>query len=205
MPTLAPSTLRASFVLCASVGASLLSSGALGDATLGVPMTAAILRSTEGDTFAFRANKAYTGRPDGFYEAYFVGTEVVVYDRDYSDVEVTFVSDCRNYEGGRFTAHLTCRGVYDNAHDRWVATLDAQACTSTDPSYATSFNFNPAGLPNAWYFQGRTGYYQSQACEPVVALRVNGGRWLVDPVNGSHDFRPQLDSGWTPAAQIPKP
>jgi hypothetical protein len=168
--------------------------------SVGLEVPAAVLNSSESDAFAFRTHKAYTARPDGFYRAFLTNTEVVVYDRNYANVEVTFVSQCKNYDGGSFSAHLTCAATYDGRYDRWVAQLDVTKCTSSIPDHAVKFNFNQE-IPNGWYFSGRTGYYQSQSCLPEVAVQIDG-RWLVDPVNGSHNFKPQLDLGYSEEAVV---
>lgn len=171
----------------------------------GQAMPPVVLQSTEGDVFTFQANKAYTAQPGSFFGAYYLGAEVLVNNQTYSEVLVTFVSDCINFDKKKFTAHLSCAAVYDADSNQWRAELNTTSCTTSDSPHVTTFNFGGTRLPNAWYFAGRYGYSSGHSCNAKVAVKVDGNRWLVDPVNGTHDFQPQLDNGWTPQSTFKRP
>ena len=156
----------------------------------GTPLEARMLRAENGQLFSVRANQVWDGGPWGFFKMYMTKVEAVVYDNnDYKDVSVVFVSQCRNYNGDRFSAYLSCKADYDPAYDRFVAKLQRDKCHSDEPEYHTNFNFYGK---YGWYVKGRTGYYYGQQCEPQVAV-VADGKWLRDPITNSNNFGLSFD------------
>lgn len=156
-----------------------------------------MLRAESGQEIVVRGNQVWEGGPYGFFRAFLTNVEAVVGNvGDAKEVTAVFVSKCKNYDGDRFSAYVSCKADYDAEQDRFVAKLDREKCSSDEPRYHTDFSFfNDYG----WYMKGRTGYYYSQGCSAEIAV-VADGQWLKDPVTQGNNFGLMFDMKYSEAA-----
>ncbi|NRA65935.1 MAG: hypothetical protein HRU19_15715 [Pseudobacteriovorax sp.] len=171
-------------LLASSTLASAQFTGKVDPAFPGVELDGVALTSSNGTEVSVSANLVYAGRPDGFYRQFLSNLSATVIPAEGEALTVTFINDCLNYDGDAFTAAITC-DVVDS-----VATLSRETCSYFEPESHINFNFfNNERL----YQNGRTGYYQAQRCQLKMAIDTTAG-WLVDPINGSHDFLVDFDA-----------